>query len=121
MIRSIENKTPSGYNWVLLTSYMYDVNTELGILKTALSNEGIKFVVQNEFVSTIDPLLGAAGGGVNVMVTSDDAEEALKILTDVRAQMKEISVRYPTKTLTWEHWLVLAMTLALLIIIGLLP
>lgn len=76
--------------WVKLTSYTYEIDPELAFLQNELRNNDIRFTVWNANLSTINPLMGGATGGVQVMITEPDTEKALEILRGVRSQMDEV-------------------------------
>lgn len=76
--------------WVKLTSFTYEVDPELAFLQNELRNNDIKFTVWNSNLASINPLMGGATGGVQVMITEADTEKALEILRDVRRQMEEV-------------------------------
>jgi hypothetical protein len=76
--------------WIKLTSFTYEVDPELAFLQSELRNNDIKFTVWNSNLASINPLMGGATGGVQVMITEADTEKALEILRDVRRQMEEV-------------------------------
>jgi hypothetical protein len=76
--------------WIKLTSFIYEVDPELAFLQNELRNNDIKFTVWNSNLASINPLMGGATGGVQVMITEADTEKALEILRDVRRQMEEV-------------------------------
>lgn len=63
---------------VHLTS-LYDV-MEANLLKSKLESEGIKCFIFDENTVNVNPLYSAAVGGVRIMVSNIDANEALIIL-----------------------------------------
>lgn len=76
--------------WIKLTSFTYEVDPELAFLQSELRNNDIKFTVWNSNLASINPLMGGATGGVQVMITEAETEKALEILRDVRRQMEEV-------------------------------
>lgn len=93
ILKELETELPTAENeakWIKLTSFTYEVDPELAFLQNELRNNGIQFTVWNSNLSSINPLMGGAAGGVQVMITEPDSEKALEILRDVHRQMEEV-------------------------------
>jgi hypothetical protein len=98
--------------WIKLTSFIYEVDPELAFLQNELRNNDIKFTVWNSNLSSINPLMAGATGGVQVMITEPDSEKALEILRDVHRQMEAVREdTRPKNTGCMGGFLVIVLTL----------
>ena len=67
----------------------YRDRIDAGIAQGILIDDGINAFVAEESVSTVDPGLVAAGGGVRLMVDEADVEKASQILSELCENSEE--------------------------------
>jgi hypothetical protein len=96
--------------FIVLNSYNTYIDAH--IAKGVLEEEGISSWLKDENTVTIDPILTNAVGGIKVMVTEEDAQRALEILTRLKREQAAIAcpkcgsintelVSTPRKAINW--------------------
>lgn len=72
-------------------------NIDVQIAKSILDNEGIDSHIPTDKVSSVLPHLTLATGGVHLMVSEADYEDACKALTDFKEQLKNNTIEVVTE------------------------
>ena len=63
-----------------ITVAIFNLPTEIAVLKSILENEGIPYFFENETIVSIDPFASIAYGGIKLKVHPNDAELVQQIL-----------------------------------------
>jgi hypothetical protein len=66
-----------------VTVAVFNLPTEIAVLKSILENEGIHFFFENETIVSIDPFASIAYGGIKLKVHRNDVEMVRGILDDL--------------------------------------
>ena len=66
-----------------ITVAIFNLPTEIAVLKSILENEGIPYFFENETIVSIDPFASIAYGGIKLKVHPNDAELVQQILDNL--------------------------------------
>ncbi len=66
-----------------ITVAIFNLPTEIAVLKSILENEGIPYFFENETIVSIDPFASIAYGGIKLKVYPNDAELVQQILDNL--------------------------------------
>lgn len=66
-----------------ITVAIFNLPTEIAVLKSILENEGITYFFENETIVSIDPFASIAYGGIKLKVHPNDAELVQQILDNL--------------------------------------
>ncbi|GGD22497.1 putative signal transducing protein [Flavobacterium orientale] len=71
-----------------VTVAVFNLPTEIAVLKTILENEGIHYFFENETIVSIDPFASIAYGGIKLKVHQNDVEEVREILDNLDSHLR---------------------------------
>ena len=71
-----------------VTVAVFNLPTEIAVLKTILENEGIKYFFENETIVSIDPFASIAYGGIKLKVHRNDVELVRDILDNLDSHLR---------------------------------
>jgi hypothetical protein len=71
-----------------VTVAVFNLPTEIAVLKSILENEGIHFFFENETIVSIDPFASIAYGGIKLKVHRNDVEMVRGILDDLDSHLR---------------------------------
>jgi hypothetical protein len=66
-----------------VTVAVFNLPTEIAVLKSILENEGIQYFFENETIVSIDPFASIAYGGIKLKVHRNDEELVRNILDNL--------------------------------------
>lgn len=66
-----------------ITVAIFNLPTEIAVLKSILENEGISYYFENETIVSIDPFASFAYGGIKLKVHPNDVELVQEILDNL--------------------------------------
>ena len=67
---------------------VFNLPTEIAVLKTILENEGIHYFFENETIVSIDPFASIAYGGIKLKVHQNDVEVVRGILDNLESNLR---------------------------------
>ncbi len=67
---------------------VFNLPTEIAVLKTILENEGIHYFFENETIVSIDPFASIAYGGIRLKVHQNDVEVVKGILDNLDSHLR---------------------------------
>ncbi len=67
---------------------VFNLPTEIAVLKTILENEGIQYFFENETIVSIDPFASIAYGGIKLKVHQNDVEVVRGILDNLESNLR---------------------------------
>jgi hypothetical protein len=71
-----------------VTVAVFNLPTEIAVLKTILENEGIHYFFENETIVSIDPFASIAYGGIKLKVHQNDVEMVREILDNLDSHLR---------------------------------
>ena len=71
-----------------VTVAVFNLPTEIAVLKSILENEGIHFFFENETIVSIDPFASIAYGGIKLKVHRNDVEMVKGILDNLDSHLR---------------------------------
>lgn len=71
-----------------VTVAVFNLPTEIAVLKSILENEGIHYFFENETIVSIDPFASIAYGGIKLKVHRNDAEVVKGILDNLDSHLR---------------------------------
>ncbi|WP_291114759.1 DUF2007 domain-containing protein [Flavobacterium sp. UBA6135] len=71
-----------------VTVAVFNLPTEIAVLKTILENEGIHYFFENETIVSIDPFASIAYGGIKLKVHRNDVEVVKGILDNLDSHLR---------------------------------
>ena len=73
-----------------VTVAVFNLPTEIAVLKSILENEGIQYFFENETIVSIDPFASIAYGGIKLKVHRNDAEVVKGILDNLDSHLRVV-------------------------------
>ncbi|WP_396149380.1 DUF2007 domain-containing protein [Flavobacterium sp.] len=73
-----------------LTVAVFNLPTEIAVLKSILENEGIQYFFENETIVSIDPFASIAYGGIKLKVHRNDVEVVRGILDNLDSHLRVV-------------------------------
>lgn len=67
---------------------VFNLPTEIAVLKTILENESIQYFFENETIVSIDPFASIAYGGIRLKVHQNDVEVVKGILDNLDSHLR---------------------------------
>jgi len=71
-----------------VTVAVFNLPTEIAVLKSILENEGIQYFFENETIVSIDPFASFAYGGIKLKVHRNDVEVVKGILDNLDSHLR---------------------------------
>ncbi|HQX04779.1 MAG TPA: DUF2007 domain-containing protein [Flavobacterium sp.] len=71
-----------------ITVAIFNLPTEIAVLKSILENEGIQYFFENETIVSIDPFASIAYGGIKLKVHQNDMEVVQRILDNLDSHLR---------------------------------
>jgi len=71
-----------------VTVAVFNLPTEIAVLKTILENEGIQYFFENETIVSIDPFASIAYGGIKLKVHRNDVVLVKGILDNLDSHLR---------------------------------
>lgn len=71
-----------------VTIAIFNLPSEIAVLKSVLENEGIPYFFENETIVSIDPFASIAYGGIKLKVHRNDEELVQKILDNLESHLR---------------------------------
>ncbi len=71
-----------------MTVAVFNLPTEIAVLKTILENEGIQYFFENETIVSIDPFASIAYGGIKLKVHRNDVVLVKGILDNLDSHLR---------------------------------
>ncbi|MBA4152957.1 DUF2007 domain-containing protein [Flavobacterium sp.] len=71
-----------------ITVAIFNLPTEIAVLKSILENEGIQYFFENETIVSIDPFASIAYGGIKLKVHQNDVEVVRGILNNLDSHLR---------------------------------
>ena len=71
-----------------VTVAVFNLPTEIAVLKSILENEGIQYFFENETIVSIDPFASIAYGGIKLKVHQNDVEVVQRILDNLDSHLR---------------------------------
>lgn len=71
-----------------ITVAIFNLPTEIVVLKSILENEGIQYFFENETIVSIDPFASIAYGGIKFKVHQNDVEVVQRILDNLDSHLR---------------------------------
>ena len=71
-----------------ITIAIFNLPSEIAVLKSILENEGIQYYFENETIVSIDPFASIAYGGIKLKVHQNDVEEVREILDNLDSHLR---------------------------------
>ena len=71
-----------------VTVAVFNLPTEIAVLKSILENEGIQYFFENETIVSIDPFASIAYGGIKLKVHRNDVEVVRGILDNLDSHLR---------------------------------
>jgi len=71
-----------------ITVAIFNLPTEIAVLKSILENEGIRYFFENETIVSIDPFASIAYGGIKLKIHPNDAEVVQQILDNLDSHLR---------------------------------
>ena len=73
-----------------ITVAIFNLPTEIAVLKSILENEGIQYFFENETIVSIDPFASIAYGGIKLKVHGNDVEVVRGILDNLDSHLRVV-------------------------------
>lgn len=73
-----------------VTVAVFNLPTEIAVLKSVLENEGIQYFFENETIVSIDPFASIAYGGIKLKVHRNDVEVVQSILDNLDSHLRVV-------------------------------
>jgi hypothetical protein len=73
-----------------VTVAVFNLPTEIAVLKSILENEGIQYFFENETIVSIDPFASIAYGGIKLKVHRNDEELVRSILDNLDSHLRVV-------------------------------
>ena len=73
-----------------VTVAVFNLPTEIAVLKSILENEGIQYFFENETIVSIDPFASIAYGGIKLKVHRNDVEVVRSILDNLDSHLRVV-------------------------------
>ena len=73
-----------------MTVAVFNLPTEIAVLKSILENEGIQYFFENETIVSIDPFASIAYGGIKLKVHRNDEELVRSILDNLDSHLRVV-------------------------------
>ncbi|MDP2160107.1 MAG: DUF2007 domain-containing protein [Flavobacterium sp.] len=73
-----------------VTVAVFNLPTEIAVLKSVLENEGIHYFFENETIVSIDPFASIAYGGIKLKVHQNDVEVVKGILDNLDSHLRVV-------------------------------
>jgi hypothetical protein len=73
-----------------VTVAVFNLPTEIAVLKSILENEGIQYFFENETIVSIDPFASIAYGGIKLKVHRNDVEFVKGILDNLDSHLRVV-------------------------------
>lgn len=71
-----------------VTVAVFNLPSEISVLKSVLENEGITYFFENETIVSIDPFASIAYGGIKLKVHRNDEELVRSILDNLGSHLR---------------------------------
>lgn len=71
-----------------VTVAVFNLPSEISVLKSVLENEGITYFFENETIVSIDPFASIAYGGIKLKVHRNDEELVRSILDNLESHLR---------------------------------
>lgn len=71
-----------------VTIAIFNLPSEIAVLKSILENEGIPYFFKNETIVSIDPFASIAYGGIKLKVHRNDVEVAQNIIDNLGSHLR---------------------------------
>ncbi len=71
---------------------VFDNYIEANIRLSLLKDAGIECWLKDEYTVTMDPILTNAVGGIKIVVREDDAEDAIRLIRELKQQNKLVII-----------------------------
>ncbi|HQV35779.1 MAG TPA: DUF2007 domain-containing protein [Flavobacterium sp.] len=71
-----------------ITVAIFNLPTEIAVLKSILENEGIQYFFENETIVSIDPFASIAYGGIKLKVHQNDVQVVQRILDNLDSHLR---------------------------------
>ncbi len=71
-----------------VTVAVFNLPSEISVLKSILENEGIPYFFENETIVSIDPFASIAYGGIKLKVHQTDVEMVRSILDNLESHLR---------------------------------
>lgn len=71
-----------------MTVAIFNLPTEIAVLKSVLENEGIHYFFENETIVSIDPFASIAYGGIKLKVHQNDVQVVKGILDNLDSHLR---------------------------------
>ncbi|UPQ80504.1 DUF2007 domain-containing protein [Flavobacterium azooxidireducens] len=71
-----------------ITVAVFNLPSEIAVLKSILENEGIHYFFENETIVSIDPFASIAYGGIKLKVHRNDVEVVRGILDNLDSHLR---------------------------------
>ena len=71
-----------------VTVAVFNLPTEIAVLKSILENEGIQYFFENETIVSIDPFASIAYGGIKLKVHQNDVQVVQRILDNLDSHLR---------------------------------
>lgn len=71
-----------------VTIAVFNLPSEISVLKSVLENEGIPYFFENETIVSIDPFASIAYGGIKLKVHRNDEELVRSILDNLESHLR---------------------------------
>lgn len=73
-----------------ITVAVFNLPSEIAVLKSILENEGIHYFFENETIVSIDPFASIAYGGIKLKVHQNDVEMVREILDNLDSHLRVV-------------------------------
>lgn len=73
-----------------MTVAVFNLPTEIAVLKSILENEGIQYFFENETIVSIDPFASIAYGGIKLKVHRNDVVLVKGILDNLDSHLRVV-------------------------------
>jgi hypothetical protein len=71
-----------------VTIAIFNLPSEIAVLKSILENEGIPYFFENETIVSIDPFASIAYGGIKLNVHRNDVEVVQNIIDNLESHLR---------------------------------
>jgi len=71
-----------------ITIAIFNLPSEIAVLKSILENEGIQYYFENETIVSIDPFASFAYGGIKLKVHQNDVQVVQRILDNLDSHLR---------------------------------
>jgi hypothetical protein len=73
-----------------ITVAIFNLPTEIAVLKSILENEGIQYFFENETIVSINPFASIAYGGIKLKVHAEDAAFVKEIIDNLDSHLRVV-------------------------------